>query len=85
MKEFDLLDEMKLNIDQVKNLCCNLFDKNIHVNADENFSEFLKILKRNVDDENLVFDPVQKKMSKWININHIDSLYNKERCNCVIA
>jgi len=87
MKEFDLLDEMKLNVDQVRMVCSKLFDMEINniVNPDENFPEFLKVLKNYVDIENLVFDPVQKKLNKWININNVDYLFNKERCSCVIA
>jgi hypothetical protein len=68
-------------------VCSKLFDMDINniVNPDENFPEFLKVLKNYVEIENLVFDPVQKKLNKWINVNNIDYLYSNERCKCIIA
>lgn len=87
IKEFDLLDETKLNLEQVRIVSSKLFNINIHdiVNPEENFQEFLNKLKYFVNIENLVFDPVKKRMNKWIDINQIDYIYNRERCRCIIV
>ena len=67
-KEFDLLDEAKLNMDQVRTVCALILggDKNAYPHPAADKAGFLNYVKRQQGTQPTVMNPKTKMLSPWI-------------------
>lgn len=80
---FDLLDERKLTLDEVKDYFVFLFGEEKTQNWPdpcEDFKGFLTAAKILIDGEKKVFNPIYKRETPWVDIKKLAKSYNG-RCN----
>lgn len=80
---FDLLDERRLTLDEVKEYFTFLFgeERTQHLpDPGQDFKGFLAAAKVLVDGEKKVFNPIHKRETPWVDIRKLARAY-KSRCN----
>lgn len=80
---FDLLDERKLTLDEVREYFVFLFGEaktRYLPDPGEDFKGFLAAAKVIIDGEPKVFNPIHKKETRWVDIKKLAKAYNG-RCN----
>jgi len=81
---FDLIDERPLTAGEARLFCCLILGVNEAELPDPgaNSSEFLKALKAKLDQEQLCWNPIRKKMMPWILTKELKKSFSNR--NCVI-
>eukprot|EP01006_Ploeotia_vitrea_P046621 TRINITY_DN67042_c0_g1_i5.p1 TRINITY_DN67042_c0_g1~~TRINITY_DN67042_c0_g1_i5.p1 ORF type:complete len:331 (-),score=12.05 TRINITY_DN67042_c0_g1_i5:134-1126(-) len=84
IKELDMLDEAKLSVDQIRDVCAIIFggspDDYPHPGADA--KGFVKMVNEKNKVEPKVFNPVTKKMSDWIDVSKLKDAVGAK---CIIS
>ena len=72
-KEFDLLDEGKLSLDQIRTICALILggDKDAYPHPAADMKGFLKYVKRQQGTQPSVMNPKTKTLTPWIDIGKL--------------
>jgi hypothetical protein len=79
---FDMLDERKLELEELKSFCALLFGSNPDLVPDPttNWKGFMAYVEDALIPERLQWNPITEKMSPWINLRALHKVYGKGRC-----
>ena len=87
---FDLIDERRLTVDEIKEFCVILFGKGADHWADpaSDWLDFTDQVKLHMLNEKDQFDPIKERMGPWINVRALNKMYGRgsgsgiRRLNC---
>jgi len=79
---FDLIDERPLTAGEARSFCCFIFGVKEDGLPDpgEDPSAFLKCVKAMLDNEQLQWNPIKKKMTPWILIKDLKKSFSNKNC-----
>ena len=87
LKEFDLVDESLLFPEQIRSICCYLFnlsqDDLPHPEIDKKL--FLKKLSVLIGENSLSYSLGKKKMLPWVDIHAVTRIVNNNKGGCHIS
>ncbi len=83
-KLFDLLDERKFTLEEIRQFCYLLFGPIDGLPDPQiDLAGFLKVIYRVVNQEKKQWNPIKKRMMPWIDIQKIQTVYGKAECICM--
>eukprot|EP01035_Chromulina_nebulosa_P021816 gene21816-28234_t len=79
IKEFDLLDEQKLNLEQVRVICSIILGGRVddYPHPEVDFKGFITEVNKRNKALPKVYDPITKQMHHWIKVDKLKSIYGK--------
>jgi len=79
---FDLIDERPLTAGEARSFCCFIFGVKEDGLPDpgEDPSAFLKCVKAMLDNEQLQWNPIKKKMTPWILVKDLKKSFSNKNC-----
>jgi len=83
---FDMLDERKFTISEVREFCLLLFGDEYFDGAPDpavDWIQFLKFMENTLRKENTQWNPVKRKMTPWINLSSLKKDYGEANCLCM--
>ena len=82
-KLMDNLDEKEFNLDEIHQFCREFFlgedPPGMDLPHPRNWSGFMRGMKHILSKEKLQWNPVKKKVTPWINLKQLDSMYRRAR------
>lgn len=84
---FDLMDERKLTVGEIREMCTLLFGDKADGIPDPTFdwNKFLKSIRKILKEEKKEWNPANRKVMPWIDVHELDKEYKTEKECCVLS